>query len=214
MSNELPMDAGCRRMRANRKVVEVNCQTCRVPFVFGEEVCECEVCGAFHHAGCWAASLGCRHDVSGSPPVEPATVALPPTSAGLGQPSASPKTPGADEQYCSQCREIIKLDALKCRFCGTVLNAELKAQEIPDSVAKQAASFANAALWSGIIGLFICAPILGSMAISNGNKAIALLDTYPLYAGPRGKANAGRVLGWIAWILFVIVIIGRVSNSR
>jgi hypothetical protein len=51
------------------------------------------------------------------------------------------------------------------------------------------------------------------MAITNGNGAIEILDRYPLFPGPRGRANTGRVLGWIAWVLFVIVIIGKVSNT-
>jgi hypothetical protein len=119
----------------------------------------------------------------------------------------------ADEQYCPQCREIIKLAALKCRFCGHVLSSQLNSQEIPSHVAKEVESQANKALWYGIIGLFICQPILGTMAISSGWKAIETLDRYPLYPGPRGRASAGRVMGWVAWGLFVLAIVGNLSKT-
>jgi hypothetical protein len=145
------------------------------------------------------------------PPLASAAVLVP--SLGVSQQSGARRPLGEDEQYCSQCREIIKLNALKCRYCGYVLNAQLNSQEIPGYIATEVEKQANKALWCGIVGLFICAPILGTMAITNGNGAIEILDRYPLFPGPRGRANTGRVLGWIAWVLFVIVIIGKVSNT-
>jgi hypothetical protein len=111
---------------------------------------------------------------------------LPPGSAVLA----------ADERNCPQCREIIKQAALKCRFCGYVLDSKLNADQIPPDVEKLVRSQANTALWCGIAGLFICAPIFGSRAISNGNDAMETLNMYPAFDGPRGKAQTGRILGW------------------
>ena len=100
---------------------------------------------------------------------------------------------------------------MKCRFCGSVLNAQLAGQQIPPALEKEINSQANTALWCGIIGLFICGLILGILAINNGNKAIRSLDQYPQYAGPRGKASTGRILGWIGvvgWALILLIRIG------
>jgi hypothetical protein len=119
----------------------------------------------------------------------------------------------ADEQYCPQCREVIKLAALKCRFCGHILSERLSSQQIPNHVLEEVRSQANKALWCGIFGLIICGPILGSMAISSGNKAIETLDRYPSYEGPRGRAQAGRVLGYIDWALLIIYFITKMANT-
>jgi hypothetical protein len=164
-----------------------------------------------------AARCDCGYDfILGKMGSAPAAAAEASPSAGIDQQSAlvAGRALAADEQYCSQCREVIKLGALKCRFCGYVLNAQLNSGEMSNQLAKEVDSQANKALWCGIIGLFICGPILGSVAISSGNKAIETMDMYPLYPGPRGRANTGRVLGWIAWGLFVIYIIGMVSKTH
>src|SRR5438105_15610802 len=133
---------GPLRMRANRTVVATKCLTCGFSFTFGEEVCACNVCGGYHHASCWDAAGGtCKHTTAStdpsapitpggatpSPQSPPAAVApippVQPVPVAVGmQPSAPPAPPGevrkpaADEQYCSQCREIIKAGALKCRY--------------------------------------------------------------------------------------------------
>src|SRR5207244_1531450 len=109
-------------------------------FTFGEEVCACNVCGGYHHASCWDAAGGnCMHTSAAADPSAPITpgAATPspqpppsavapipqaqPASVAPGMhPSAPPAAPGgarkpaADEQYCTQCREIIKSGALKC----------------------------------------------------------------------------------------------------
>ena len=101
---------------------------------------------------------------------------------------------------------------MKCRFCGTVLNTQLAGQEIPPALEKQINSQANTALWCGIIGLFICGLILGIVAITNGNKAIRALGQYPQYVGPRGKANAGRIMGWIGVVGWALILIARIGS--
>jgi len=256
--------SGTNRMRANRKVLESKCTSCRQAFTFGEEVYSCQACGGYHHAACWQAGAGCLGPRDGAPAARAAVVAAPvpavePTvpapSAGHGTAVTCPscglqssgsafcsecgydlrtltsfevaiappevpppaqaqpaiRVPAADEQACPQCAEIIKKDALKCRFCGRTLH-ELAQQEVPAYVVAEMDSMANQALTYSIIGIFICAPILGSVAISKGNKAIQLMENYPMYVGPRGKAQAGRIIGWIDIILFAIGIIGMLSR--
>ena len=119
-----------------------------------------------------------------------------------------------DEQYCPQCREIIKKEALKCRFCGYILNAQLAAQEMSPALAREIDKAANTAMWCGIVGLLICGPIFGTIAIVQANKAIREIDMAPQYSGSRSKATAGRVMGIIAWVWFaVVLIISAASRS-
>lgn|SRR5215468_847108 len=204
---------GPARMRANRTVVASKCLTCGQGFTFGEEVCACDVCGGFHHASCWDRVLICQHNVSSvaGPTADPVVASPPPQPPPPVAPGA-PRTPTADEQYCPQCREIIKTGALKCRYCGYILSAQLAAQEISPAKAREIDKAANTALTCGIIGLFICGPVLGSVAIVQANKAIREIDMAPQYSSSRGKATAGRILGFIAWVGWILIFIIRMSN--
>lgn len=204
------------KMRANRTVIASNCLTCGQGFSFGEEVVLCSTCGGYHHAFCWQAAPICQHNIAGAAPA-PQEPAPPPAPVQPVQPvpSGSPRTPAADEQRCPQCREIIKQEALKCRFCGYILNAQLAAQEIWPAKAGEIDKAATTSLVCGIIGLFICGPILGTVAIVQANKAIREIDMAPQYGpGSKGKATAGRVLGIIGLVGWLIVIVVRISNMN
>jgi hypothetical protein len=67
----------------------------------------------------------------------------------------------------------------------------------------------------GIIGLLICAPC-GIVALVLGNTAIKEIDANPGAYTNRGMVNAGRILGIIAIVLWVVGIlislIARLSN--
>lgn len=208
---------GPYKMRANRAVVETKCLTCGNAFTFGEEVVACNVCGGYHHAACWNQTPVCRHNVAGAavaatagPGVPPPTPPPPPQAQAPAAPAG--RVPAADEQFCPQCREIIKIGALKCRFCGYIINAQFAAQDIMPAKAAEINSAATASMWCGIIGLFICGPVLGTIALVQSNKALKEIQMAPQYSASKGKATAGRVLGIIALVLWVIVIIVRISN--
>jgi hypothetical protein len=219
MSEGAQTGGSFEKIRANRKVLERNCGTCGNPFVFGEEVTSCGVCGTFHHAACWDRAGGCRHDAAAAYPSE--TVAETPGGvAPSTQPPPLPPPPvsqvralGPDEQYCSQCREIIKAGALKCRFCGYAFDTRLNANDIPTYIAGEVESQANTAMWCGICGFLICGPIFGTIAIVKGSSALRTMDQYPNYMGPRGKARAGQVMGIIQWSLVALWIIIAIVNS-
>jgi len=307
MSDAEP-SGGVQKMRANRRIVETACVSCRRGFQFGEEVVACSVCGGYQHAACWETSRACPHRAgqedagapagvrgmeapasdaapvilaAAPPPPIPVPEAVPPPPAwtdeslveslrrenqgkpteellaaykkrstwlsaeffeavrrilverGVDDPSlkvaasrsqegtvapvapaqaATRPEPGPGEKYCTQCAEIIKSEAVKCRFCGAALDQRLSGAEVPSHIMSEISKNASQALTYGILGLCICAPIFGSMAISRGNAALRDLDQYPLYQGPRGKAKAGVVLGWVDWCLFVLVVIGRVAS--
>ncbi|MGD0859062.1 MAG: hypothetical protein ABR912_07060 [Terracidiphilus sp.] len=170
----------------------------------------CSQCGVVNPAG--TTVCGCGSDGGLEPP--------PPDSA------ASQTPLGPDERKCPTCAEIIKREALKCRFCGQVLSPGVFGgasvlgtsleEEIPQQVIDEIEKAANQGMWFGIASIFCCAPITGPMGISNGNRAIRLLEQYPAYDGrtsARGKARAGQIIGWIALVLFVIGILARIANS-
>src|ERR1700724_551700 len=152
MSSGSQLGDGAQKMRANLRVVETKCLTCGRGFTLGEDVVACSVCGGYHHAQCWDSVRVCQHAPTSqagypaAPPLPPAgygpppqgyPVASPPPAAqvygGAPPPAAGGSARGplaADEQQCPQCREVIKSGAMKCRFCGSVLNAQLAGQQI------------------------------------------------------------------------------------
>lgn len=203
-----------RRLRANRKALQTICITCGRNFRFGEEVACCSTCGRFQHIACWEGNI-CPHTESRLPagsPVPPleGRVLAPPEAAHEPAPA---NQPAGDERFCHACGQIVKQAALRCRFCDAVFDRRLAAAEIPAALQKAAAGNAKSALICGLVGLVICAPVFASMAISSGNAALKVLDQYPLYDGPRGKARAGVVLGWIGWILLVLGLAIRFSRA-
>ena len=229
MSTGTPLGGGPQRIRANRKVVETPCVACGLSFTFGEEVCACHVCGKYHHVHCWDDAKGCLHGPASASPPLPAVAtqserlesdesgAVTPMAVSVTAASAPTSTTvsiAADEQFCSQCGKVIKADALKCRFCGFVISPELASQEIPASVIADINKQASSALKCGIGGFFICAPILGTSAIKNGNAALRMMDQYPQYQGPRGKARAGVILGWVGWALLILGILARIASQQ
>jgi predicted RNA-binding Zn-ribbon protein involved in translation (DUF1610 family) len=212
----MSLDAGSlvpQRIRANKKALEAACLACGGRFSLGEEVWACPRCGQFHHANCFDPAGVCSHGGAAFSSLPPPT----PFPTVDAQPAAAAEPPAvalaADEQRCSNCGQIIKRDALKCRHCGYVVDAELASTMVSPETILEINKAARTALTCGIIGLFICGPVLGTMAIVNGNKAIRLMDEHPGYDGPRGKARTGAVLGWVGWVLLIIGIFARLAAS-
>ena len=213
---------GAVKMKANRRMLEAFCTSCGGRFAFGDDVYSCSGCGGFHHAACWESGRGCSgvEVVTGgvveaplAPPPEPVPAPEPvwaPAPAAAQAPAPQVFL-AADERRCPSCGCAIKQDALKCRFCGEALNSGFGAWQVPPDVQIQISKLAKEALTFGIVGLFCCAPVFGSMAISRGNQANALIDQHPQAEG-RGKAKAGVILGAIDWVFFVIGILIQLSN--
>jgi hypothetical protein len=117
------------RLRANRLVVETKCLTCNNAFAFSEEVCACPQCGGYHHARCWDDSRGCSHGLGAQAPAgyplpvtsysAPPPPPPPPQYGGMPPPPQfAPQMPAPDEHFCPGCRNIVKIGALRCRFCN------------------------------------------------------------------------------------------------
>ncbi len=169
-------------MRANPKIAEESaCAVCGQKFKEWEEIVRCENCGKYYHKLCQEQAAGC----------------------------VSPECKGDDLKSCPYCAEKIKKTAVKCRFCGQILDLDLKVT-LEASQPKGEIKEANDALIFSIIGLFCFGVILGPIAIAKGTKALNIIKNEPGYTG-KGKATAGVVIGIIDVIAWLVAILMRFS---
>jgi hypothetical protein len=95
------------RMKANKALAGKMCPGCAKEIELGDDVHNCQACGATSHQACHEQSPGCANPQC---PNSRAGAALAPAAAG----SAAAE----DEVECKYCGEFIKSKAKKCRFCG------------------------------------------------------------------------------------------------
>ncbi|MCI0490404.1 MAG: hypothetical protein L0229_27740 [Blastocatellia bacterium] len=161
--------------------------------------------------GEWAAAWGGEEkpSQSGGGPQPPVTEAI-------GQ-SEQPQVPGPGERRCPTCAEIIKTEALKCRFCGHIFDSALRAQQYQSPQEYQRINKnANIALTLSIVGLF-CWCILEPIAFFMATKVRRELDENPEYeiqGGARSKATAALIIAIIIGILGIIGSIINLSQMR
>jgi ABC-type phosphate transport system permease subunit len=71
---------------------------------------------------------------------------------------------------------------------------------------------AVATLVYGILALFICGPLFGTIAIVKANKVKRFIAENPQYGG-EGYATAGLVLGIVALVLFALVVLFQLASG-
>lgn len=200
------------KMRANRKVVEARCAICDRGFELAEEVYACPFCGGYHHVPCWDANLSCTASGAAADSGEPSSVMVAPEAATPDLPTLA-----AGERQCPACSMVIKQDALKCRYCGTIFDLKLAAGiapvEMPSDLAAEAEKIAKSSLTYALVGLIFFSLILETIAIFKGAKALKILRDYPQHTtSARGKARAGIVIGLIRLSLVVIILLIAISS--
>lgn len=198
-------------MWANRKVVASLCNICGQGFELAQEVYACPRCEGYHHLQCWRDGMGCAAAAEEAARHEP-----PPQAVELASPSAL----GGDERLCPSCAHAIKTKAIKCRFCGTVLDTELvqqiEPQKIPSYIADEAEKTATQSLVYSIISIFLCGIFLAPVAISKGHSVLKTLREYPTYCDDTSagtRARAGLIIGWIVFAIWILGLIRTMAKT-
>jgi hypothetical protein len=111
------------------------------------------------------------------------------------------------EAPCPFCKEPIKPDAVKCRWCGEYLRKDLRLRSRLRKRATLDASTPDPStiLVFGILGLVVCG-VLGAFALTQGNTYLDRCRA--LRIEPSGAAVAGRVLGIVSCVIMVAQLIG------
>ncbi|HJQ27408.1 MAG TPA: RING finger protein [Blastocatellia bacterium] len=195
------MSYSFRKMRINKIFAGAPCGWCTHALVIGEDGAICEACDTPHHLECWLRENGCSTErcINYVLPALPATT---PLQADPGQ-DAPPNS-----RLCPNCNKWIALNSRVCAICNTFLGATGREQyeRITLREAKQALTY-------GIIAFLCCPPIAGYYAIKNANTAIDIIDANAEYQG-RGMAVAGKVLGIIAIVVWVLGLLIRLASIR
>lgn len=109
---------------------------------------------------------------------------------------------------CDECEHLMKINSRGENVINRpVMDKKERARKREKQyAANTAASQANSALICGIVGFFICAPVMAPMAIYYSLNAKKLMNKHGVRTGD-GKATAGLVLGIIQACLLVLVLI-------
>lgn len=203
-----------RTLKANLKLEGKPCGWCQAALKLGDDAAMCTACEMAHHQGCWDTQAGCATQGCPSAPlrrldVAPAAAPSSPFPAGVASgaaPIAKPLAPGT--MSCPRCGLAVTIGTPLCPACHAITS--------PDGIyhgPKTNAPGAVKSLVLGIIGLVVCGIVLGPIAISSASKAKEAMANDPSLGG-EGLATAGKILGVLDIVGFVIAILIRVSNVR
>jgi hypothetical protein len=217
-----------RTLKANLKLDGKPCGWCQVALRLGDDASVCSTCEKEHHSRCWDSNAGCstqgclaaplrRLDAAppGGSPYPQAQIGSPFPSGGgsqgpsyYGSTSSAAAAPPPGYMNCPNCRVSIMV--------GTQIGPSCRAITTPDGLyhgPKINAPGAVASLVCGLIGLVFCQIIFGPIAISRANSAKRAIAADPTLGG-EGLATAGMILGIVDLVLFVIVLMFRLSTMR
>ena len=115
-----------------------------------------------------------------------------------------------EEHRCPYCKEVVRPDALKCRWCGEFLKKDLRLRSRLRRRPPLDASLPEPStiLILGLLGLLVCG-VLGAFALTQGNDYLNKCQA--LRIRPSGVAVAGRALGIVSCVIMVVQLIALVA---
>lgn len=113
----------------------------------------------------------------------------------------APSEVGPPTRPCPLCAELIRTDAVKCRYCGEFVDGRAR----PPIRGPQPPEDAGGAgiLTMGILGMIVC-PFLAPIAWIWGNSHAASCRAAGMK--PNSMATAGRVLGMIVTAVYAAIL--------
>jgi Prokaryotic RING finger family 1 len=195
----MPMEVigeSARTMRANKAIAGKPCAACDKQISLGDELAVCKACDAPHHLRCYADNGGCVMGGCVNAPLQRLRAERSPVEVGA-----------AGIRMCPSCHSMVSESESQCPHCRAGLGPGVAVQG-----AKINAPGAVASIVYGVVGLVICGPLFGYMAIRDSGKAKRLIAGNPSYEG-EGLATAGYFLGIADIVLFFVYSFIRLSNA-
>lgn len=215
------MSEAATRIQAGEERSGAACGWCKEPLSADDMAAICADCAAVHHERCWDHELGCSKADCLNAPLKrldaPAPLKIG-DAASVGAPAPAPAQEG--RPAVKKARRPGALNTRPCITCGQLL---LDVDQVCDNCftintrdglyhgPKRRAPGVGEALVMSLVGLLICGPVLGPMAISRASKAREAIRRDPRLEGD-GMALAAMVIGIIDLAVWVLVLIGRLGG--
>lgn len=117
--------------------------------------------------------------------------------------AAEPAGTAPGMKTCPMCGESIKAIAVRCRYCGEVLDPKLASSSLDGGFLQPHRGGTILAL--GILGWVVCFP-LGIAAWIMGNEDLAKMQRGQMDRSGEGLTRAGRILGIVQCTLLLIAV--------
>jgi hypothetical protein len=225
------MSEAAERIQVGDERAGQACGWCKGPLEAASRAAFCAECSSPHHEACWDGALGCskgecfnaplkrldKSEGSGigelearrqSPSAEPTEDAIADEEAHNGEVASAKKSRGRRKRkvsvkYCIDCKKLMAIDDEICEDCHAI--------NTPDGLyhgPKTIFPGARDAFIISLVGLLLCGPLLGPLAISRANAAKVAIKKDPRLGG-EGLATAAVIIGVVDVALWLLTLVSR-----
>jgi hypothetical protein len=186
------------------------CGWCAAALEAEDAAAVCAECASLHHEACWDRELGCSRAGCLNAPLtrlDAAEPQKPDDDTAPARKKKARKKPRTSKP-CVGCNAELPMHVEVCDDCLAI--------NTPDGLyhgPTKTFTPARDALILAIVGLFICGPVAGPMAISRGNKALEPIRRDPRLSG-EGLAIAAMVIGALDLLFWLIAIASSAGGHR